>query len=83
MKKKKNFTSLKIFRDAQTAISTLATLSKCSTSVESGCAIPSGTYNSTELNNCEKIFTAVKEKNDNQSEILQAEDELAIKEQEL
>merc|ERR1712106_1278555 len=49
--------------DAADAVSTHATLSNCSTSVESGCAIPSTTYNTTELSSCETSLTAVATKN--------------------
>merc|ERR1711892_376684 len=49
--------------DAADAVSTHTTLSNCSTSVESGCAIPSTTYNSTELSSCETSLTAVATKN--------------------
>merc|ERR1711892_1444976 len=49
--------------DAADAVSTHATLSNCSTSVESGCAIPTTTYNSTQLSSCETSFTAVAIKN--------------------
>merc|ERR1712106_990182 len=49
--------------DAADAVSTHATLSNCSTSVESGCAIPSTTYNSTQLSSCETSLTAVATKN--------------------
>jgi len=49
--------------DAEDAVSTHATLSNCSTSVESGCAIPSTTYNTTELSSCETSLTAVATKN--------------------
>merc|ERR1711892_295988 len=49
--------------DAADAVSTHATLSNCSTSVESGCAIPTTTYNSTELSSCETSLTAVATKN--------------------
>ena len=50
-------------RDAATAVSTHATLSNCSSSVESDCKVPSGTFNSTELASCETSFAAVKAKN--------------------
>merc|ERR1711874_65273 len=49
--------------DIQTAVSTHATLSNCSTSVESVCVVPSGTFNSTELDSCETSFKAVAAKN--------------------
>merc|ERR1711874_865215 len=49
--------------DKQTAVSTHATLSNCSTSVESVCVVPSGTFNSTELDSCETSFKAVAAKN--------------------
>merc|ERR1711970_761549 len=49
--------------DKQTAVSTHATLSNCSTSVESVCVVPSGTFNSTELASCETSFKAVTAKN--------------------
>jgi len=49
--------------DAQTAVSTHALLSNCSTSVESGCQVPSGSFNSTELDSCETSFGAVTKKN--------------------
>merc|ERR1712128_254650 len=49
--------------DAADAVSAHATLRNCSTSVESGCAIPSTTYNSTELSSCETSLTAVATKN--------------------
>merc|ERR1719483_1890498 len=49
--------------DAADAVSTHATLSNCSTSVESGCAIPTTTYNTTELSSCETSITAVATKN--------------------
>merc|ERR1712106_939356 len=49
--------------DAADAVSTHATLRNCSTSVESGCAIPSTTYNTTELSSCETSLTAVATKN--------------------
>merc|ERR1712123_354907 len=49
--------------DAEDAVSTHATLSNCSTSVESGCAIPTTTYNTTELSSCETSLTAIATKN--------------------
>ena len=52
-----------VSRDAAMAVSTHATLSNCSSSVESGCKVPSGTFNETELASCETSFAAVKAKN--------------------
>merc|ERR1712106_744626 len=49
--------------DAADAVSTHATLSNCSTSVESGCAIPTTTDNSSELSSCETSLTSVATKN--------------------
>merc|ERR1719312_1544997 len=49
--------------DAENAVSTHATLSNCSSSVESGCQVPSGSFNSTELASCETSFDAVTKKN--------------------
>ena len=52
-----------VSRDAATAVSTYATLNNCSSSVESGCKVPSGTFNETELASCETSFAAVTAKN--------------------
>jgi len=49
--------------DAARAVSTHATLNNCSSSVESGCKVPSGTFNETELASCETSFAAVTAKN--------------------
>ena len=54
---------ISVSRDAAMAVSTHATLSNCSSSVESGCKVPSGTFNETELASCETSFAAVTAKN--------------------
>ena len=61
--KKVLFFLISVSRDAATAVSTHATLNNCSSSVESGCKVPSGTFNETELASCETSFAAVTVKN--------------------
>merc|ERR1711892_580887 len=49
--------------DASDAVSTYGTLNNCSTSVESGCDIPTDTYSSSELASCETSLKSVSTKN--------------------
>ena len=52
-----------VSRDAAMAVLTHATLSNCSSYIESGCKVPPGTLNETDLASCETSFAAVTAKN--------------------